>query len=466
MIWYRVTQVLPTALGLLWVGAVGACIGSLINVLVYRLPRGLPVIAPPSRCPACETRLTWRENIPVLGWLLLRGRCRFCRSPISPEYPIVEAVTALAFAGVYALWFLGQDHGWRPEWALNGIGLAWPILVVQLVLVSCLIAMTIVDARTYTIPLVLAWAPALVAVVVLPTHAAWVEASLGEFAGRADGTWITTEGRRWEAARGWVWSLATPGLRDWRLIGASVGGFVGLGASGVLLRLGLIRRSFADYEAWEAEELARRDTAVGPDGGAAERDEEPGDAPDLWVRYPHARREMFKEIAFLSLPLCLAVGGWFAAGALVRWLAGPPVPLDAYGAAVWPVSAPLWLAVMSGVLWGYLLGGGVVWAVRIAGTLGFDKEAMGLGDVHLMAGVGACLGWVDAVLGFFGAAFVGLAYTIAALLSSGRLRRAMPFGPFLAVASVLVLLGKPAVESFLGALLGGGGAGAGPLDLP
>ena len=60
--------------------AFGASAGSLINVLVYRLPRGMDVIWAGSQCPCCENKLTWRENIPVFGWIFLRGRCRFCKS--------------------------------------------------------------------------------------------------------------------------------------------------------------------------------------------------------------------------------------------------------------------------------------------------------------------------------------------------------------------------------------------------
>src|SRR5688572_30920504 len=111
---------------LLFVFAFGACIGSLINVLVYRLPRGIGVVTPPSRCPKCETQLTWRENFPILGWILLRGKCRFCRQPISPEYPLVEAFVACLFAYFYILWFMVDPNftlveiRWgaiRPEWA-------------------------------------------------------------------------------------------------------------------------------------------------------------------------------------------------------------------------------------------------------------------------------------------------------------------------------------------------------------
>ena len=111
--------------------------------------------------------------------------------------------------------------------------------------------------------------------------------------------------------------------------------------------------------------------------------------------------------------------------------------------------APLWLVVLAGVLMGYLIGGGIVWATRILGTLGTGKEAMGLGDVHLLAAVGACLGWIDAVLTFFGAAFVALGWTILSRIFSGRLQRMLPFGPHLAVSAILVLLLKPLIEKGL-----------------
>jgi leader peptidase (prepilin peptidase)/N-methyltransferase len=110
---------------------------------------------------------------------------------------------------------------------------------------------------------------------------------------------------------------------------------------------------------------------------------------------------------------------------------------------------PLWLMVLSGVFLGYLVGGGIVWVTRIFGTLGFGKEAMGLGDVHMMAAVGACLGWVDAVLGFFAAAIVGTVYALLGTLFSGVFKRAMPFGPYLAIGTVLVWFAKPAVEALL-----------------
>jgi leader peptidase (prepilin peptidase)/N-methyltransferase len=78
----------------------GLLIGSFLNVVIYRVPRGESLISPGSHCPSCETPLKSRHNIPVLSWLALRGRCAYCASPISIRYPLVEAGTALLFMGI------------------------------------------------------------------------------------------------------------------------------------------------------------------------------------------------------------------------------------------------------------------------------------------------------------------------------------------------------------------------------
>ena len=79
-------------------GILGAIIGSFLNVVAYRLPRGESLVHPPSACPSCGARIKPYDNVPVLGWLWLRGKCRACEAPISPRYPIVEAVTGLLCA--------------------------------------------------------------------------------------------------------------------------------------------------------------------------------------------------------------------------------------------------------------------------------------------------------------------------------------------------------------------------------
>lgn len=452
---------LPMLTTTLFVFAVGACVGSLINVLVYRLPRGLDVVTPTSRCPSCGTKLTWRENVPIIGWVLLRGRCRFCKTPISAEYPLVETVVAVLFGGLFVLWYmvppdtvvLGIELGAiAPEWARNGPGLTWPAFTVLVLLVGSLVAMTIIDARTCTIPLELTWAPALAALVLHTAHAAWFDHRYGPLQPAIPGLWQTVAPRRaWVSAPGEVWTLATGGFQGWGFFGRGLGGVVGVGVSCLLLAKGWITRSFADYEAWE------KDNAPAPTERPDATTQSTAHPTDMWVQYPHARREMIRELAFLAPPVVLGLaGGWLA-----QRLAGSPVMGD-QGALVQPDPAPLWLVVLGAVCMGYLIGGGVVWAVRIFGTLAFGKEAMGLGDVHLMAAVGACLGWIDAVIAFFGAAFVGLAWAVLAMVAGGRLKRAMPYGPFLAISTLLVVLGKPLIETLLGRIFGMDA----PLNLP
>lgn len=419
-----------------WVFAFGACVGSLLNVLVYRLPLGLDVVSPTSRCPSCETKLTWRENIPIFGWLMLRGRCRFCHAAISSEYPIVEAFTAFLWVAVWAVLyadngrFLGIPVGaMSPEWAASGFRHTWPMFIAVLGLFSCLIAVTLIDARTFHIPMSLVVVPVVLG---LAFHAGWA----------------AVHGPLHPAPRGWEWSLPTPGVHGWQWVGMALGGAFGLVVSVTLLRFGVIKRSFADYEQWLESHQAKPDAPqTGADVGSGS---EPaaGDSPEMWVQYPHARREMIRELVFLGPCIGLAMLG----AALALRLAGPWTPDLLSGEMLPATEVPHWLSVLSGVLLGYLIGGGLVWAMRIFGSLAFGKEALGLGDVHLMAAVGACLGWIDATLGFFGAAFVGMVWAILGKLASGKLQRHMPFGPYLAIATVLVWFTKPWIEDLMNAV--------------
>jgi leader peptidase (prepilin peptidase)/N-methyltransferase len=83
-------------------GVFGLLIGSFLNVVIWRVPRGESVARPPSHCPSCEHEIRARDNVPVLSWLVLRGKCRDCANPISARYPLVELATGLLFAGLAA----------------------------------------------------------------------------------------------------------------------------------------------------------------------------------------------------------------------------------------------------------------------------------------------------------------------------------------------------------------------------
>jgi len=99
----------PSWFLVLWAGALGLIVGSYLNVLAHRLPRGISTVTPRSRCPACGAAIRARDNLPVVSWLLLRGRCRDCGAPIPARYPLVEAVTGLAFAGAVARFGFGLE---------------------------------------------------------------------------------------------------------------------------------------------------------------------------------------------------------------------------------------------------------------------------------------------------------------------------------------------------------------------
>ena len=104
----------------------GLVVGSFANVCIHRLPRRESVVSPPSRCPACGALIQARDNVPVLGWLLLRGRCRACRAPISWRYPVVEAANGLLWLALAAL------DGPRPQ-TFVAMALVTALLVLGLI---------------------------------------------------------------------------------------------------------------------------------------------------------------------------------------------------------------------------------------------------------------------------------------------------------------------------------------------
>ncbi|MEM9806068.1 MAG: prepilin peptidase [Cyanobacteria bacterium P01_D01_bin.56] len=112
----------------------GAAIGSFLNVVIYRLPAGISLLFPPSRCPRCNTPLKFYDNVPIVGWLWLKGRCRYCRVTISPRYPLVELTCGLLFVALFG------HFGWHWETPAYWILASW------------LIALTLIDVDTLTLP--------------------------------------------------------------------------------------------------------------------------------------------------------------------------------------------------------------------------------------------------------------------------------------------------------------------------
>ena len=110
---------------LVFAGVLGLAVGSFLNVVIHRVPAGLSVVSPPSHCPDCETPIRARHNVPVAGWVLLRGRCADCRTPISTRYPLVEAITGALFLLVtWRAVQLGQEAALPALLSFTALGVA------------------------------------------------------------------------------------------------------------------------------------------------------------------------------------------------------------------------------------------------------------------------------------------------------------------------------------------------------
>jgi len=125
---------LPLPIVLSVFAAFGAVVGSFLNVVIYRLPLGKSVVWPASGCPHCARELSWYENIPVVSWLALRGRCRTCGGSIHIRYPLVEALTAAMFA--LAFWFYGPG----------------PLLISRLIFGCALLVLFAIDLEHQLLP--------------------------------------------------------------------------------------------------------------------------------------------------------------------------------------------------------------------------------------------------------------------------------------------------------------------------
>ncbi len=192
-------------------GLLGLMLGSFLNVCTFRWPNEESVVQPPSHCPACETPLRWFENIPLLSYVFLRGRCRSCGVSISLQYPVVELATGLIWAGSF------MQHGLTPE-AVRGA-----------IFLSILLGIAITDARFYIIPDELSLGGILAGLALSPLAGGitLVQSLLGAVAGF---------GLLWVVARlgTWAFKKEAMGGGDLKMMGM-VGAF--LGVSGVLLTI-------------------------------------------------------------------------------------------------------------------------------------------------------------------------------------------------------------------------------------
>ncbi len=310
----------------------GAVIGSFLNVCIYRIPRKegfrdslKGILRPPSSCPGCGNRIPIWDNIPVLGWLKLKGRCRFCRMRISPRYPLIEFFNGLLFVTVYWLevptsLMIADSVVHSPLGPVGVPGSGWlsPQAVVHwryayhIVLFEALVVATFIDFDLKIIP----------DPITLPTMA------------------------------------------------------IGLVGAWIIGQVHLV---------------------------------------PLWFQSPSVARS-----------LQLVLPEWTSG-----LLSGPAVP-------GWFSQYPHWHGLLVSLA-GLVVGGGLVWSVRIVGHWVLRQEAMGFGDVILMAMIGSFLGWQPTIVVFFIAPACALIFGVISWLLWRN--REIPYGPYLSIGTLIVVLG-------------------------
>ena len=416
----------------------GAFIGSFLNVCIHRLPRNESIITPPSRCYACGTRVQWRDNLPILGYLILHGRCRWCDTPFSPRYLIMEIAVGVITATVVALAFHGSlpDHeNWwwaRWPWLLfpregmpdHGLDFWYPTALIASALATAsmlaVVYVMVVAVMTDLDHMIIPDEITLGFQVVAPYLAAFGGSNLLGL------DWTTlpllVNFRPGADGHGHIVYTSTPFL-----------GFVLLcvGVAVALLSLSL---------RWMREVYSRL-----PDG-------------EKWHEqdYAHVRKATWWFLATLVLPLLLmaglALGGNHFQGTTV--VAGPTRLSPTTVEVAWPflvvpyASAPAGLAqAILGALVGWIL----PWGVGLIGTRFFGKGAMGFGDVKLLAAIGCFLGPIGVIYGFFAGTMIGAVLSIPIYLWNNKLR--VPFGPYLAAGCAVVLLFGAAFDRVVGLIL-------------
>lgn len=329
---------IPGWILLVWLFVLGTVIGSFLNVCIYRIPRHESlwdqlrgIGYPPSRCPRCLTPILLRDNIPIVGWLLLGGRCRNCRLRISPRYPLIELFNGVLFALVY-----------------------------------------------------------------------WYEVPFGFAARFTDTPLHTSFGPH-------TMGMSPVAVLHWRY------------AYHMILIEAMLVASFIDFD-----EMLIPDASTLP-------------------------AMLMGLVIGTAVPQVHLVPVWFSGPALIHsyLILLPPAWRSWFGDGMPGLSSgievPAWIAEWPHLhgflvsLTGLLVGGGIVWGVRIIGSSILRREAMGFGDVILVAMIGSFLGWQATVFAFFIAPAFALVVVLFSLMFG--FRRVIPYGPYLSLGALAMILG-------------------------
>lgn len=469
-------------LGVIPVAVLGAVVGSFLNVVIYRLPRGLSVLRPLwSFCPECHVRIHPASNVPIFGWLVLGGRCRACRAPISMIYPVIEAANALVFVMIWDAIVVAT--------AVPGGRIAEGTMVIAaFILFSGLLAISGMDIESYTIHiqiplLVVAAGVVLHAIRGLPAAPPRGEAPLLPPAVCASAllmgaVWLITAlvRRRMDAGRMEVESDVPASGASQSDIAESSGAVPSMGPHlevvaheapqlpsrfhpvPIMLLAGVV----VLLAAWQAlAPMGGLESRIPPQGQRAmlatgvlflmlvlasliHREADHQIVEDLERERPRARAMIMGEFAGLAPAALLGV-------LMIVWLR-----YSGRVNASWPdvlVTAAARLPLTSHLAGGChalasaILAAALGWAVRILGTLAFGKEAFGSGDIYILAAIGAVGGLWVTMIAFLLASILALMGVLAT--SFRKTSRAIPFGPWLALGAFASLwLTRPIIEQF------------------
>lgn len=454
--------------------SVGLCVGSFLNVVIYRLPRDRSLRDPLwSACPACDHRIRWFDNLPVISFILLGGRCRDCGGTISPRYLFIEAVTAIVMLLLLDAFFVEQVRLGlsRSEFGLTDqLASDWPILAAHFVMFATLLAMSAIDIEHYWVDIRFT---NLVTACGFVLHTIWTPKHSAAWFRPDDSTAVMSIFALVGLLVVWLWAICRPpppepeaepipddpataeqSSRDEsqneqaeserpksQIVSMA---FAGAAVFLLLLTLGML---FMKKMEWRIPmypirvglPLALFFLAIVRESSVA-RDSDAEIIEAIDQERHQARGMVLREFTFFIPAILLAIFG--------IWLMREEGDVRERIADVLHTIVPVWdiglfrrwapLEGFSTAAVGFVLAGALGWAVRIIFTLVFGKEAFATGDIHMMAAAGCVAGWPVVVLGFFVTCGVALAGWVLTL--PFKRTRALPLGPWLFLSLLLVTL--------------------------
>ncbi|MHC5111382.1 MAG: prepilin peptidase [Planctomycetota bacterium] len=446
--------------------ALGLCIGSFLNVVVYRIPLNQSLRSPLwSACPYCRERIRLYDNIPIVSFLLLRGRCRSCHAPIATRYLVVEAAMAVIVLMLLDAFFVGQVRS-----GLSGsvVGLTdrlaydWPILLAHIVLFACLFSMSIVDLEHYWVDIRFTNLAAAAGFVL---HMFWTPRHRPDWVRPFDTTavvclcaliglvvtWIVAncqpecepdEDEDDEEATADQFDLATKRPRAPLRPPPRLAGWATL-----FILLALMVGLFFDESG--RVDLRHAPRALFPcallflfivSESTIKRESDDSIVQAIEGERFVARKMVLVEFAWLLPAVVFGLIGYFVVSMSPAFSEhvnqGMADGITVRGVSMMRNWSPF--LGLSTAASGFVIAGALGWAVRIVFTLMFGKEAFGAGDIHLMAAAGCIAGWPVVVLGFFltcGLALFGWVVTL-----PWKQARALPLGPWLSLSFLIVVV--------------------------